>query len=431
MKILVLNCGSSSLKFRLIDLEADASPRNLFRGLVKRIGADASYDFKTVDGLSHAGDIRVNNHYEAVKLALNWMGSGECSLDDRVPGIRVDAVGHRIVHGGSRFTGPVLLDEWVVDEIAALSSLAPLHNPVSVEGIRAARSLLGESVPMVAVFDTGYHDGIPEYASIYAIPYELTKKHDIKRYGPHGIAHRYMAQRFSEITGIPLADAKIITLQLGNGSSIAAVSGGKHVDTSMGFTPLEGLVMGTRSGDLDPAVIFFLARMEKLSIDELDELLNFKSGLFGISGISNDMAKILESVSKSADNRARLAIDTFCYRIRKYIGAYLAVLEGADAVVFGGGIGENAAAIREKICNGLAWYGLKLDPDLNAAALGLEAQISMEYSTVRAMVIPVDEEMLIARETAHCLQGEKIKSAIIQTAGANSSEMEAKGSGTL
>lgn len=399
MKILVINCGSSSLKFRMFLTSPEGGFVTRSQGVIKRIGADAAFDFQTDESGRCVGADIIRNHDEAVRFVLNWLTSGDLCVEKRILAHDIDAVGHRVVHGGSRFTGPTVLDNGTIEEIAGLNDLAPLHNPVSVDGIRAARSILGKSVPMVVVFDTGYHSDIPEHASLYAIPYELSRKHRIKRYGPHGIAHRYMALRYSEITSTPFEQTNVITMQLGNGSSITAVRGGKHVDTSMGFTPLEGLIMGTRSGDIDPAVLFFLARKEGMLPAEMDRLLNFKSGLLGISGLSNDMGKILDRAAQGDGARARLAVEMFCYRVRKYIGAYLAVLGGAQAVVFGGGIGENSPVVREKICQGMEWCGLEIDTELNGAAIGTEGPVSAANARICAYTIPVDEEMLIARET--------------------------------
>jgi acetate kinase len=314
-------------------------------------------------------------------------------------------VGHRVVHGGDRFATSVLIDDEVIAAIEGLNELAPLHNPACVSGIRAARAVLGPAVPMVAVFDTAFHQTLPDYASVYAIPYDLTVRHGIRRYGFHGIAHRYVTLRYSEITATPWDRVNIITLHLGNGCSASAIRGGRSVDTSMGFTPLEGLVMGTRSGDLDPALVGYLARQEGVPTLEVEAWLNERSGLLGVSGRSNDMRALVEHVQEDA--RARLAIELFCYRARKYIGAYLAALGGADAVVFSGGIGENSPFVRARICDGLSWCGLTLDPDHNAATLGTEGRISSDDARLHAHVIPVDEELLIAEDTVRCIRGQQ------------------------
>jgi acetate kinase len=294
-----------------------------------------------------------------------------------------------------------MINDEVIAAIDALRELAPLHNQPSLEAIRAMRKVLGPAVPMVAVFDTAFHRTLPEPAQLYAIPQGLADKYHIRRYGFHGLAHRYMMERFSSITATPLHKVRLITLQLGNGCSATAIKDGRSVDTSMGFTPLEGLIMGTRSGDVDPTLAGFLSRQEKADIKTVEGWLNMNSGLLGISGRSEDMRELLNA-EREGDRRAALAIEMFCYRIKKYIGAYMAALGGADAIVFGGGIGENAPEVRARICSGLEWCRLELDSDRNAAAIGKEAIISADTG-VRAYVIPVDEAAIIARDTLVCL----------------------------
>jgi acetate kinase len=298
-----------------------------------------------------------------------------------------------------------MVDDEVVAAIEALGELAPLHNPAAASGMRAARDALGPAVPMVAVFDTAFFRTLPARAHTYALPHALAERHGLRRYGFHGTSYRYVTERYGEITSTPLDRVSIITLHLGNGCSASAIQGGAAVDTSMGFTPLEGLVMGTRSGDLDPALPEFVARKEGLSPGQVLALLNTASGLLGLSGLSHDMRTLLEAAARPEGERARLAIEVFCYRARKYIGAYLAALGGADAVVFTGGIGEHAPAIRARICAGLEWCGLRLDPERNGGAVGCEARISAEGSRVHAYVIPTDEELLIARDTVRCVAG--------------------------
>jgi acetate kinase len=290
----------------------------------------------------------------------------------------------------------------VIDRIKSLNYLAPLHNPPSIKAIRAVRSILGINVPQVVIFDTAFHHFLPEWASKYAIPIEIAEKYHIRRYGFHGIAHRYMTERFSSMTSTPLNQTRVITLQLGNGCSVAAIKDGISVDTSMGFTPLEGLIMGTRAGDMDPSIIGFLMRQGEISIDEIENLLNKKSGLLGISGRTQDMRELLKAEGQG-DKCSALAVNMFCYRVRKYIGAYLAVLGGTQAVIFGGGIGENSPDIRNRICNGMDWCGLMLDIDLNSNMIGIEGRISKDKSKIHAYVIPVDETIIIARETVRCL----------------------------
>lgn len=402
MKVLVVNCGSSSLKFRLFEA-ADNGFHCISGGVIRRIGADSVIHFQADGPRQFLKDQPVGNHTKAFKHVTDWLyelegPSGSPVLSD------IKAVGHRVVHGGSKFRSPVLINEDVITAMEGLSDLAPLHNPACISGIRAAESLFGNSIPMVAVFDTAFHCSIPEYASTYAIPYELSSKYSIKRYGFHGTAHRYMALRYSELTGRPLDNSKVITIQLGNGSSITAVLNGKSVDTSMGFTPLEGLVMGTRSGDIDPAIIGYLCRKEGLSTTDIETVLNEKSGMLGLTGYSNDIGAVLEYAESGQDKRCRLAVDIFCYRVRKYIGAYLAVLGGAEAIVFSGGVGENSPEMRRIICRDLAWSGLETDPDLNIKTVGREGRISSAGSTLHAYVIPVDEELIIARDTVDVLK---------------------------
>lgn len=395
MKILVLNCGSSTVKFQLIETasasRSSQNDRKVARGLVDRIGNNASCRFEVVGFPSEEKAEAVRNHEEAVERVIQWLNSKEGLRD-------FSAVGHRVVHGGERFTTSVVIDDDVIAVLDELSELAPLHNPGSVSGIRAARSVLGTAMPMVAAFDTSFHRTLPEYASTYAIPYELTVKHHIRRYGFHGLAHQYSALRYRELTRTPENKTNIITLHLGNGCSASAIRGGESVDTSMGFTPLEGLVMGTRSGDLDPALVTYLAEKEGVRASEVENWLNLRSGLLGLSGLSNDMRELAATYDKNP--RSRLAVDVFCYRARKYLGAYLAVVGDADAVVFSGGIGENSPLVREKICANMKWCGLILDAKANAAVIGRDGQISTHGSKLDAYVVHTDEEMIIARETA-------------------------------
>lgn len=407
MKVLVLNCGSSSLKFRLFEKTPDSNYLGRSRGVIKRIGSDAAYELETMGAGPCFGTAVIRDHEHAIRFVLNWLTSDEYSIERRVLNYDIDVVGHRVVHGGNRFAGPALIDDFTIAEMESLNDLAPLHNPVSIRGIRASRTILGTAIPMVAVFDTSFHATIPEHAAFYALPYELSSKYGIKRYGFHGTAHRYMGLRYSEVSSTPSEETKIITIQLGNGSSIAALRGGKSIDTSMGFTPLEGLIMGTRSGDVDPAIISFLARKELLTSEEIDALLNFKSGLLGVSGYSNDMSKLLDRAQLPSEFRSRLAVNMFCYRVRKYIGSYLAALGGAEAIIFGGGIGENSPRVRAKICEGMEWCGLKLDHVRNAAAVGVEDRITSDDAVLHSYVIPVDEEMLIAQDTVAIL-GDKL-----------------------
>jgi acetate kinase len=323
----------------------------------------------------------------------------------------VDAVGHRVVHGGSRFVASIRIEPGVIAEIERLNDLAPLHNPACLAGIRASQAVLGPSVPMVAVFDTAFHRTLPDHAATYALPRELASKHRIRRYGFHGIAHASLADGYAALACRPLDEVRLIALHLGNGCSATAIRHGRSVDTSMGFTPLEGLVMGTRCGDLDASVVGFLAKREGAPLDDVDRWLNERSGLLGVSGLTHDMRELLIAAGQRRDADAESAIALFCYRVRKYIGAYLAVLGGADAIVFGGGIGERSPEIRARICEGMDWCGLVLDQERNLKARdfppGGGACISPDDAPLPAYVVAVDEETAIARDTMRCLEGEE------------------------
>ena len=374
MNVLALNCGSSSVKFRLVAVEPGASPA-AGRALAERIEA-----------------VRDGDHASAVQHALE--------LARRAGPI--EAVGHRVVHGGPRFTTPALIDDTVIDAIETLEVLAPLHNRPSLAGIRACRDTLGAAIPMVAVFDTAFHARLPEAAARYAIPWELAERHGIRRFGFHGISYAWATARAATLLGRAVADLKLVVLHLGSGCSAAAIRGGASVDTSMGLTPLEGLVMGTRSGDVDPAILGVLMRGERVSLDQVEHWLNESSGLKGLAG-SADTRDLL--AREASDPRVRLTLDIFCHRARKYLGAYLAVLEGADAVVFTGGVGEHQAEIRRRIAAGFEWCGLTLDPGRNTANPGADGVISREGSAIRALVVAADEERMIASETAACIHG--------------------------
>jgi acetate kinase len=410
MNILVLNCGSSTLKFQLIatdlDLIAQNADRRLARGSIERIGGEAIITSQVEGQTMQRATALLRDTRAAVDFIIRWM----CSESSGVTEIRsvadIHAVGHRVVHGGEQFTHSVLISDEVLRGIEDCIDLAPLHNPANIKGILAARELFGAGMAQAAVFDTAFHQTLPETAYLYALPYQLYRRYRIRRYGFHGTSHRYVAYRYRQLRDQQREETTIITLHLGNGCSAAAIRAGNSVDTSMGFTPLEGLVMGTRSGDLDPAIVDWLAAKEGLSAREVESLLNKQSGLLGISGLTNDMRDLLDEAQKNNDRRARLAIEIFCYRARKYIGAYLAAMNGADALVFTGGIGENSPQIRAGICAGLEWMGLKLDAERNAEQTGgREGLISTDDSRLAAYVIPTDEELLIARDTARCVAG--------------------------
>lgn len=410
MNILVLNCGSSSVKFQLIatDLDQIASntDRRLARGNIERIGGEAIVTLEATGHEPVRSTATLRHTQAAVEFIIQWASSPESGIAELKSVADIHAVGHRVVHGGERFTHSVLITDEVLRGIEDCIDLAPLHNPTNIKGILAARDVFGSGLPAVAVFDTAFHQTLPEHAFLYALPYQLYRRHRVRRYGFHGTSHRYVAYRYRQLRGIAREETNVITLHLGNGCSIAAIRAGDSVDTSMGLTPLEGLVMGTRSGDLDPAIVDFVAAKEGLSSQEVETLLNKQSGLLGISGLTNDMRELLAEARENNDRRARLAIEIFCYRARKYIGAFLAAVGGADAIVFTGGIGENSAEVRAKICAGLEWMGVKLNGERNAAHCnGCEGSITSDDSKVSVYVIPTDEELLIARDTVRCVTG--------------------------
>ncbi|MEO7359603.1 MAG: acetate kinase [Gemmatimonadaceae bacterium] len=403
MNILVLNAGSATLKFQVVSTDEDrianTSDIKLARGLIERIGGEAVITTHGADGVKRTITATLADLRAAVEWILSWAtssGSGT-TLTSRAD---VHAVGHRVVHGGEQFTASVRIDDNVIREIEENVELAPLHNPHNLRGIQAARVALGDGVPQVAVFDTSFHQTLAEHAYLYAIPYPLYRRHKVRRYGFHGTSHRSIAWRFRQLTNRQREDVRIITLHLGNGCSACAIVNGRSVDTSMGFTPLEGLVMGTRSGDIDAALVDFIAAKDGLTPAQVENLLNKQSGLLGISGLTNDMRDLLAEARENNDRRAKLAIEMFCYRARKYIGSYLAAMGGADAVVFAGGIGENSPEIRARICAGLEWAGLLVDSSSNEQFVGgREGRFSTKESSLEAWVVPTDEELLIARDT--------------------------------
>ncbi|MDB4880137.1 MAG: Acetate kinase [Gemmatimonadetes bacterium] len=412
MRILVLNVGSSSIKFQLVETDEAAIAGNtdhrLARGQVERIGGEAIVTLAAGGGAPGKTTAALRDHTAAVEHIIAWLvrddsGVAVSSVAD------IDAVGHRVVHGGERFSHSTLVDDPVWRGLQDLIELAPLHNPHNLRGIAAARAVLGPGVPQVAVFDTAFHHSLPETAYLYAIPYQLYRRHGVRRYGFHGTSHRYTAWRYRQLAGVSRDDTRIITLHLGNGASACAIAGGQSIDTSMGFTPLEGLVMGTRSGDVDAAVLDFIAVKEGLGLREVETLLNKQSGLLGLSGLTSDMRELLAEVEENGDRRAALAIDVFCYRVKKYVGAYLAAMNGADALVFTGGIGENSPGVRARICAGLDWLGIALDGERNAALGGREGRVDRDGSRVALWVIPTDEELLIARDTWRVVTGADVR----------------------
>ena len=398
MNVLAVNCGSSSIKFGLFAAPASGEHGDgmsrLAGGGIERLGTGrAQLHFETVRGVPLDTTGVVPDQAEGVRRIAEWMSATRLS---------VQAVGHRVVHGGPWFRTPTLLDDTVIAAIHELEALAPLHNGPSLAGIRACRAAFGGDPPMVAVFDTAFHASLPERAWRYALPRELADRHAIRRYGFHGISYRAVLERYCAFTGRPTSRATIVALHLGSGCSAAAIENGRSIDTSMGLTPLEGLVMGTRSGDIDPSIVGHLSRAESAPVAEVERWLTGRSGLLGLSARSNDLRDLL--AHESDDAGAAIAIEVFCYRIRKYIGAYLAALGGAQAVVFTGAIGERSAEARARICQGLECFGLILDPRANADAAGGERRISASGARLEAFVIPTDEEIEIARDTVRALR---------------------------
>ncbi|MEJ2635914.1 MAG: acetate kinase [Calditrichia bacterium] len=404
MKILVLNAGSSSVKYQLMVPEDGTV---IAKGLVERIGlSGAVLTHKAYDRPEVKLTGEILDHKVAIEYILGiLLSKNHGVLEDKH---EIDAVGHRVVHGGEAFSGSVLIDEDVIREMTKCIDFAPLHNPPNLKGIAAAKALLPD-VPQVGVFDTAFHQTMPPHSYIYGIPYTLYKRHGIRRYGFHGTSHRYVADRAAKMLGKPLKDLKIITCHLGNGSSIAAVVHGKSIDTSMGFTPLEGLLMGTRSGDMDPFIVLHVMAKEEMTPAEMNTLLNKHSGVQGVSGLSSDMREIEDSYE--TNERAKLAMDIFTYRIKKYIGAYAAAMGGADAVVFTAGIGENSDFVREKVCGNMEYMGIILNRDANNGLRGKERDISTTDSPVKLLVIPTNEELVIAMDTAEIVNKMQVQPA--------------------
>ncbi|MCK4533769.1 acetate kinase [bacterium] len=404
MKILILNCGSSSIKYKLIEMIGE---QTLSYGLMERIGMHDGllyHHFQKDGELKEKKMVReIPDYNTGVKLIINTLIHSDYGVVSDTS--EISAVGHRVVHGGEKFASSVLINSDVRQDIRDCIELAPLHNPHNLRGIKACEMLLS-GIPQVAVFDTAFHQTMPKWAYIYGLPYLLYQKYDIRRYGFHGTSHRYVSERVSALIGQPIEELKIITCHLGNGCSIAAIEKGKSVDTSMGFTPLEGLVMGTRCGNIDPTVVFHLIGREGLSLGEVVTLLNKQSGLYGISGVSNDMREILQEI-KENNSRASLALEIFCYQIRKYIASYAGVLNGADVIVFTAGIGENVPLVRQKCCEKLAFMGVNIDEEKNDAAIGKESIISRQSSKVKVFCIPTNEELIIARDTKKIVQSLK------------------------
>jgi acetate kinase len=391
VKILVINAGSSSIKYQLFEMPAE---KVVAKGLLEKIGEETSKLTHTTDSKEHKIDTKAADHSEGMILILKTLVAPETGVMKDIS--EINAVGHRVVHGGEEFTASCIINEHVIDSIERFADLAPLHNPPNLTGIKAAQIAL-PNVPQVACFDTAFHTTLPQTAFIYALPYEIYEKFRVRKYGFHGTSHKYITLRAAVMLGKKLDDINIITCHLGNGGSMAAVKNGKSVDTSMGLTPLEGLVMGTRTGDFDPAILFYLSD-KGYSIDDLNTMCNKKSGLLGISGVSNDMRNLREQAEKG-NKRAQLAFDIFCYRIKKYIGTYTAVLGRLDAIVFTGGIGENSPDVRRQSCSELEQIGVDIDNPANTAKNRNERTISSANSKVKVFVIPTNEELAIAQDT--------------------------------
>lgn len=397
MKILVLNCGSSSIKYKMFDM---VSKEEIAQGGIEKIGLKGSFLKLTLpNGEKKILEKDIPEHTVGVEFILNALINPEFgaikSLDE------INAVGHRMVHGGERFSQSVLLTKDVLDAFAACNDLAPLHNPANLKGVNAISAILPK-VPQVGVFDTAFHQTMPDYAYMYAIPYEMYEKYGVRRYGFHGTSHRYVSQRVCDFLGIKQEGTRIITCHIGNGGSIAAIKDGKCMDTTMGLTPLEGLMMGTRSGDIDAGALTFIMDKEGLNTIGISNLLNKKSGLLGVSGVSSDMRELV-AACKLGNERAVLAQKMYYYRIKKYIGAYAAALGGVDIVLFTGGVGENQALCRREVCDGLEFMGIEIDNELNDQTQGTEKVISTSASKVKVVVIPTDEELMIASDTMSIL----------------------------
>ena len=398
------------MKFQIIATDLERIQKHeddrLCRGEVERTGGEAIVTFQKGAGEKHKFTAALRDIPAVLDRVVRYVASEESGVSQIRSIADIHAVGHRVVHGGELFSESTLIDDKVLQGIEDCIDLAPLHNPNNIKGILAARELFGKDVPQVAVFDTSFHHSIPAQAYLYAIPYHFYRRYRIRRYGFHGTSHRYVAFRYRALRGLTREQTSIISLHLGNGCSAAAIRQGESIDTSMGMTPVEGLVMGTRSGDLDPAIVGLIATKEGMSLSEVETLLNTQSGLLGVSGLTNDMRELLSESQEHDDRRVRLAIEVSCYRARKYIGAYLACMGGADAVVFTGGIGENSPEIRARICEGMEWAGLTIDAAKNQQTIAREGLISTEGSRLQAYAIPTDEELLIARDTVRVILGQ-------------------------
>lgn len=397
MKVLVINCGSSSLKYQLINMENEET---LAQGLVERIGLDGSNLVQKVNGNKHKVEAEMNNHKEAMKHVLDALVDSEYGVIKKLD--EISAVGHRVVHGGERYLKSVVINDKVMKDLEECVKLAPLHNGPNIVGIEACKALMPD-IPMVVVFDTAFHSTMPEKAFLYALPYEFYEKNHIRKYGFHGTSHKYVSRKVAEVMHKKVEDLKIISCHIGNGASVTAIKGGKSIDTTMGFTPLDGLVMGTRCGSIDPSIVTYLITDLGYTAEEVNEIMNKKSGVKGITNISSDLRDIKEAAYKHGDKRAQLALDIFAYKIKLQIGAYAAALNGPDVIVFTAGIGENSWETRIDILEDLEYMGVKLDKERNKV-MGEIAQISTDDSKVKVYVIPTNEELMIAKETLDLLK---------------------------
>ena len=396
MKVLVVNCGSSSIKYQLIDMENEEV---MAKGYLEKIGLPDSFLTHKVGGEKYKIEQVISNHEEGIKLVLAQLTHPEYGVIKDLS--EIDAVGHRVVHGGEKFSSSVLINNDVIEAMKECIPLAPLHNPAGITGIEACQKVL-PNVPMVAVFDTAFHQTLPKMAYLYALPYEYYEKYGVRKYGFHGTSHRFVAKRVAELINKPEKDLKIITCHLGQGASLCAVNGGKSVDTSMGLTPLAGVPMGSRSGDIDPSIVTFLMKKEGLTPDEMDTILNKKSGKLGVSGISFDDRDI-EKAAEEGNERAKLAIDTFAYQVIGYIGRFAAQMNGVDVITFAGGVGENGMEVRKQICDSLSFLGIEIDDEKNNCR-GKEVEISTPDSKVKVFVVPTNEELMIARDTTEIVK---------------------------
>ena len=416
MNILVLNCGSSSLKFQIIETDSEKIKTNtdkeFAKGLIEKVGTNesvVSFKVNGYDESKYQEILPIADHKVALTSVIEWLMKPTTHIDG-IKGLKdIHAIGHRTVHGSETFNKSIKISDAIVKELKSNIELAPLHNPANLKGIEAAYEIFGKDTPQVGIFDTAFHSTMPMYSFLYGIPFEYYQKYKIRKYGFHGTSHRYIAIRYRALTGKSIENTNIISLHLGNGASIAAIKNGKSIDTTMGFTPLEGLLMGTRCGDIDPTVVDFLMKKENKSLEKVISILNKESGVLGISGISNDMRDIDKGVNEN-NEKAKLAHRMYCYRIKKYIGAYLAVMNGADAICFTAGVGENQFTVRKAICENMEYLGLDFDVVANQNfKRGEETLISKPDSRIMAYIIPTNEELMLARDT-HCIvSGQEIK----------------------